>query len=144
MKISVLYHPAKINTPKPPLAMDAPAYPPIKAWDELLGNPRRQVIKFQAIAPIKPANITVGVTILMSIMPLPIVEATVVPKTRKAMKLKKAAQRTARRGERTRVETIVEMELAASCIPLVKSNANAMKIIKMMNTRFKSIDKLPP
>ncbi len=47
------------------------------------------------MAPISPAKMTVGVTVLISIMPLPMVEATVVPKTKKAMKLKKAAQMTA-------------------------------------------------
>jgi hypothetical protein len=62
---------------------------------------------------------TVGVTVLISIMPFPIVEATAVPNMRKATKLKKAAQTTARRGESTRVDTIVEMELAASCMPFV-------------------------
>ena len=66
----------------------------------------------------------------MSIIPAPIVWATPVPKMRKAMKLKKAAQRTAWRGDRTRVETTVAMELAASCMPFVKSNANATKMMK--------------
>ena len=42
------------------------------------------------------------------------VAATCWPKTRKAMKLKKAAQKTATWGERTRVETTVAIELAAS------------------------------
>ena len=40
--------------------------------------------------------------------------ATRVPNTANAMKLKKAAQITARPGESTRVETTVAMELAAS------------------------------
>jgi hypothetical protein len=38
---------------------------------------------------------------------------------RKATKLKKAAQTTAFLGVKTLVETIVAMELAASCMPLV-------------------------
>ena len=42
------------------------------------------------------------------------VEATLVQKIQKAIKLKKAAQATAWRGVRTRVETMVAMELAAS------------------------------
>ncbi len=74
---------------------------------------------------------TGGVTTEMSIIPAPIVWATPVPKMRKATKLKNAAQRTARRGDRTRVETTVAMELAASCMPLVKSNANATRTMKM-------------
>jgi hypothetical protein len=40
--------------------------------------------------------------------------ATCVPIKNAATKLKKAAQRTAYFGERTRVETIVEMELEES------------------------------
>ena len=73
-----------------------------------------------------------------SIIPLPTVAATAVPKMRNAMKLKKAAQVTACLGVNTRVETIVDMELAASCIPLVKSKANATMIIKMIYSKFKS------
>ena len=44
------------------------------------------------------------------------------------MKLKNAAQATAYCGRSTRVETMVAMELAASCKPLRKSNASATVI----------------
>ncbi len=44
------------------------------------------------------------------------------------MKLKKAAQITAYCGRSTRVETIVAIELAASCNPLRKSNSSATAI----------------
>jgi len=71
------------------------------------------------------AKITVTVTDLRSIIPLPIVLATAVPKIANATKLKNAAQTTASRGDRTRVATIVEIELAESCMPLVKSKTNA-------------------
>src|SRR5579859_4993391 len=54
-------------------------------------------------------------------MPLPMVLATAVPKTKAAMKFQKAAQATARKGVSTRVETTVAMELAASCQPLENS-----------------------
>jgi hypothetical protein len=47
--------------------------------------------------------------------------------------LKKAAQMTACFGERTRVETMVETELAASCIPLVKSKIKAIAIMIIIN-----------
>jgi hypothetical protein len=57
---------------------------------------------------------------------------------RKAMKLKKAAHSTACLGVRTPVETTVEIEFAASCIPLVKSKTRAMMMMKMMNS--KSVD----
>jgi hypothetical protein len=49
-----------------------------------------------------------------------------------AIKLKNAAQRTATLGDSTRVDTTVEIELAASCIPLVKSNASAVKMMKII------------
>src|SRR5580692_10347773 len=61
-------------------------------------------------------------------MPLPIVAATAVPKTKAAMKFQKAAQATARRGVRTRVETTVAIELAASCQPLENSKARVRKM----------------
>src|SRR6185437_16862896 len=57
-------------------------------------------------------------------MPLPMVVATAVPKMKAAMKFQKAAQATARRGVRTRVETTVAMELAASCQPLENSKTS--------------------
>src|SRR5713101_1018616 len=57
-------------------------------------------------------------------MPLPIVLATAVPKKKAAVKFQKAAHATARNGVRTRVETTVAMELAASCQPLENSNAS--------------------
>ena len=76
---------------------------------------------------------TVGVTVVISIMPLPMVVATVVPKIRKATKLKKAAQITACFGDRTRVETMVETEFAASCIPLVKSKTSAIAMMMIIN-----------
>ena len=129
MNIKVNIQPLAIITPKPDFAIAAPAYPPIKACEELLGRPKYQVIIFQAIAPSTPARITVGVTALTSIIPLPTVLATAVPKIKKAMKLKKAAQITANLGVRTLVDTIVEMELAASCIPFVKSKAKATRMI---------------
>ena len=56
---------------------------------------------------------------------LAIVVATFVPKTRKEMKLKKAAQTTAYCGRSTRVATTVAIELAESWKPFVKSNPSA-------------------
>jgi hypothetical protein len=57
---------------------------------------------------------------------------------RKATKLKTAAQTTACLGDKTLVETIVEMEFAASCIPLVKSNTRAIMMTKMMKNKLTS------
>src|SRR5512144_1615875 len=64
-----------------------------------------------------------------SMIPLPMVLATLSSLPHRTgsaeMKLKKAAQPTATTGERTRVETTVAMEFAASWKPLMKSKASA-------------------
>ena len=80
------------------------------------------------MAPTSAAKITVASTTLGSMMPVPMVLATWSPNTRKAMKLKNAAQNTAYCGRSTRVDTIVAIELAASCKPLRKSNSSATAI----------------
>ena len=59
--------------------------------------------------------------------------ATAVPKVKAATKLKNAAQITAMRGESTRVETTVAIELAASWKPFRKSKARATAQIRMAN-----------
>src|SRR5207249_8416388 len=83
------------------------------------------------MAPMRPARITCWFTTVMSIIPLPIVLATAVPMTKAATKLKKAAHRTAFCGERTRVETTVAIELAASWKPFRKSKVSATRMMKM-------------
>jgi len=55
----------------------------------------------------------------VSTTPLPTVVATWTPKPNAAAKLKNAAHATACIGVRTRVETTVAMELAASWKPLM-------------------------
>ncbi len=77
------------------------------------------MIRSQTIAPISPAKITAKVTIEMSTSPEPTVLATAVPNVNAAMKLKNAAQMTALPGVRTRVETTVAIEFAASWKPLM-------------------------
>src|SRR5437868_2876265 len=77
------------------------------------------------MAPTRAPKITANVTTWTSIIPLPIVLATAVPKPKAATKLKNAAHTTATRGESTRVETTVAMEFAASWKPFRKSNAKA-------------------
>ena len=111
---SVLVQPDRTMACQPAFAKAAPAYPPISACDELTGIPKYQVNRFQKMAPNNPARMTVRFTISSRIMPPPMVFATAVPNTKAATKLKKAAQSTAWRGESTRVETTVAMELAAS------------------------------
>src|SRR5260370_28278764 len=90
-------------------------------------------MRFQAMAPRRPARITSWVTMLKSIIPLPMVLATPVPSTKAATKLKKAAQSTAFWGESTRVETTVAMELAASWKPFRKSKTRATRMMKTRN-----------
>src|SRR5579864_9358853 len=87
------------------------------------------------IAPIKPASSTCWFTKRKSTSPLPIVAATAVPNESGATKFQNAAQTTAQRGRRTRVDTTVAMELAASCQPLAKSKARLIKT--MMTSRWK-------
>ena len=82
------------------------------------------------MAPTRPAKITPIVRTLCTTTSLAMVLATFVPKKRKAMKLKVAAHRTAWRGERTRVDTTVAMELAASWNPLTKSKPSATRTTK--------------
>ena len=123
-----LAKPGQTMAPMPALAMPAPTRPPISACELLDGMPKIQVTIFQKMAPTSAAKITAGVTMLASMMPVPSVSATCRPKNRKAMKLKKAAQTTAYCGRSTRVETIVAIELAASCSPFRKSKSSAMAI----------------
>ena len=114
MNTIVLFHPPGMMATNPALATAAPAYPPTSACDELVGSPDHHVMRSQIIAPSSPPKITENVTILMSIMPEPTVLATAVPKVKAATKLKNAAQMTALPGDRTRVETTVAIEFAAS------------------------------
>jgi hypothetical protein len=113
---------------KPALEMPAPTMPPINAWELDEGMPASQVMMFHAIAPASAPKITLSSTSEGETMPAPTVFATCRPKNRKAMKLKKAAQATACCGFRTLVDTMVAMELAASCRPLRKSKSRATPI----------------
>jgi hypothetical protein len=117
MKTAVFSKLDPSTTLQPALATPAPITPPISACDDEVGSPSHQVVRFQAIAPTRPANTTASLTTVGSMI-LPTVLATWVRKTRKAMKLKNAAQMTASRGFSTRVETTVAIELAASWKPL--------------------------
>src|SRR5262252_5715030 len=114
MKMIVLVQPAGIIALNPAFATAAPAYPPISACDELVGSPKNHVMRSQMIAPVRPPKITAKETIRRSIMPEPTVLATAVPNVNAAMKLKNAAHATALPGDRTRVDTTVAIEFAAS------------------------------
>src|SRR5262245_38428895 len=84
-------------------------------------------MRFHVMAPRSPARRTRSSTRSIRTRPLLSVDATFVPKTNAATKFQKAAQSTARSGVRTRVETTVAMELAASCQPFENSNASVRK-----------------
>lgn len=117
---------------KPDLTIAAPINPPIRVCEELIGRPKNHVISIHEIAPNNAANITIGVIIAGFTIPLPIVFATLGSKTKSAMKLNIAAIPTAFMGDNTLVETTVAIELAESCIPLKKSNANATSMISII------------
>ena len=134
---SVLVRPLQTAAEIPAFAMPAPTSPPISACELDEGIPSAQVIRFQTMAPTSAAKITVASTTLGSMMPVPMVLATWSPNTAKAMKLKKAAQITAYCGRSTRVDTIVAIELAASCSPLRKSNSSATAIRTDQNRKTK-------
>src|SRR5579872_7387505 len=106
--------PVNLKEEIPAFAKAAPSKPPINACDELEGNPKYQVKIFQKMAPIKAARIISTLTIDGSIKPVPMVFATLKPKNKNAIKLKNAAQMTAQCGFKTRVETMVAIEFAAS------------------------------
>ena len=94
--------------------------------------PQYQVIRSQAIAPIRVDNIKYSFTISGFITPFPIVFATLTPKPKAATKLKNAAHATANFGERTLVETTVAIEFAESWKPLRKGFYICNKCAKML------------
>ena len=53
--------PAQFTPEVPSATSTAPMSPPIRACEELDGNPRYHVMRFHTIAPIKPENTTVVV-----------------------------------------------------------------------------------
>ena len=135
MKRATLASPAGTRLPGPARATAAPASPPMSACEELDGIPPYQVIRFHVIAPISAARITSASTLSGRTMPLPIVRATLTPNPKAATKLKNAAQTTAWVGVRTRVDTTVAMELAASWKPLMKSKTRATTTMKTTRAR---------
>ena len=98
----------------PALASAAPVNPPIRACDELDGIPKYHVMMFHVMAPMSPAQMTLGVTTEGTTNPLLTAFATAMPTTNIAMKFPAAAITTAANGERTRVPTMVAIEFAES------------------------------
>ncbi len=99
--------------------------PPIRACEDDDGSPSHHVTRFQAIAPIRPANTVRSVIEVESTMPLAIVAATASDRNAPT-KFRVAAMITARRGDIARVDTEVAIEFAVSWKPLVKSKASAV------------------
>ena len=119
--------PSPLTAEVPTAAITAPTIPPISACEELDGRPKYQVIRFQAIAPTRPAKMTVGVIAVASTMSSAIVAATWI-EMKAPTKLRIAAMPTAARGDRAWVEIDVATTLAVSWKPFVKSNTSAVPI----------------
>src|SRR4249919_3607540 len=90
----------------PEPAMAAPATPPTSAWELDEGSTSHQVSRFQQMAPASPAMIIASVTSPGLMIPLPIVDATLIDANAPA-KFSRPARMTAGRGEMQRVVTDV-------------------------------------
>lgn len=86
-----------IRVRNPGNATAAPPYPPISAWEELVGEPKVRVMRFQLIAPSSPASSTFEFSISICARPLLMVEATGVPKAKAAMNSKRRRRPIERR-----------------------------------------------
>ena len=69
--------------------------------------------------------------------------ATATPNPNAAIKLKNAAKTTAFRGERTLVDTTVDMEFAESWNPFVKSKTSAIPMMTTTSSHVASIMQSP-
>ena len=113
----------RITAPKPALAMAAPARPPIRACEELVGSPRYHVIRFHKIGPQQAAEDHVAYhTTLGCTTPLPDRHRHVGAEHVGGHEIEERGPDHGLQRRETRVETTVAIELAASWIPLVKSN----------------------
>src|SRR3954447_17225858 len=114
------------STAEPPWAASvAPTIPPISACDDEDGRPNHQVARFQAIAPIRPANTVSSVIEPASTIPVAIVAATCSDRNAPT-KFSVDDIATATRGDIAWVETDVAIAFAVSWKPLVKSKAIAV------------------
>jgi hypothetical protein len=105
----------------------------MSACDELDGNPRRQVVRFQMMAPTSAAMIMPRETPCFGATRPPMVLATCVCRISIAIsaprRLKAADIATAVRGPRARVLIEVATAFAVSWNPLVKSNPSAITTV---------------
>ena len=113
------------TTLTPALTIAAPSKPPIRAWEELDGNPKSHVSKFQITAESKAQKITVNVIMSALTIPEPIVFATCVP-VKAPINSRLAPKRTACLGDKTFVDTTVAIALAQSWNPFINSNTSAI------------------
>src|SRR5688572_14991350 len=101
----------RIPSPKtasaPAAKNDAPTTPPIRACELDDGSPKYQVVRFQVIAPTRPAKITVVVIAPASTTSLATVAATS-SEMKAPAKFRMAAYATANRGD----IALVEIEVA--------------------------------
>src|SRR5438270_567758 len=108
------------STPKPALAMAAPAKPPSSVCEELLGMPYHHVSRFQKMAASRPERITVRVMAsVLTIFATASATWNSNPsqpccERKSTMPLKNAAQATAANGLKALVDTTQEIEFAAS------------------------------
>src|SRR6266513_5250146 len=104
----------------PDAATAEPMMPPINAWLDDEGIPRRHVIRFQVIAPTSAAATTIWPASPLGVLAMPeaIVLATAVPVSA-PMKLAVADMRIAWLGRRARVDTDVAIAFAVSWKPLM-------------------------
>ena len=112
--------PCPFNAVKPEAATTAPMSPPISAWLDDDGMPRRQVMRFQAIAPRSAAATMTWPAFAgrRRARPVAIVFATAVPVSAPT-KFAVADMRMACDGRSARVDTDVAIALAVSWKPLM-------------------------
>src|ERR1700733_102437 len=111
--ISFSTMPCPLTAPDPTAARTAPTKPPIRACEELDGRPKYHVIRFHAIAPIRPANTTVVVTAPVATNPFAIVVAPF-REINAPTKFRTDAIAIARRGPTACVEIDVATTFAVS------------------------------
>ena len=103
--------------------MVAPSKDPINAWEELLGIPRHQTIRFQQIAPTRAAKMTYCSSCTETKL-LDMVPATR-SLTKAPTKFMTAAIKMAVPGVNALVYTEVAIAFAVSLKPLINSKINA-------------------
>src|SRR5579884_654927 len=104
---------AHLTPALPTAASSAPITPPIRACEELEGSPKYHVMRFHTIAPVRPANVIVSVTLAVATMQLATVAATFSEMNAPA-KFSTAAMPMAVRGDSARVDIEEATTLAVS------------------------------